>query len=143
MRMLMRIVLPAVLLSVLASCGSRAQTIEIGAGETVLTVEVAKTTEDRSRGLMYRKSLPENSGMLFVYDRDQNLSFWMKNTEIPLSIAFISRDGTIREIRHMQPFSEEPVVSEYAVRYALEVPQGTFERIGVGAGDRLRLPDTF
>ncbi|MFO7849748.1 MAG: DUF192 domain-containing protein, partial [Spirochaetia bacterium] len=107
------------------------------------TVEVARTDEDRSRGLMYRSSIGENEGMLFVFERDQRLSFWMKNTEIPLSIAYISGDGTIREIYDLTPHSERTVESSHAVRYALELPRGAFVRAGVGPGDSIPLPDNL
>jgi hypothetical protein len=89
---------------------------------------------------MFRKSIASNSGMLFVFDRDQQLSFWMKNTEVPLSIAFITKEGVIREIFDMAPHSLRPVESTFAARYALEVPRGTFERLGIKSGFRLVLP---
>ncbi|MDR3145262.1 MAG: DUF192 domain-containing protein, partial [Treponema sp.] len=78
--------------------------LETAAGAPVrLQAELARTGEERARGLMHRKSLPDGEGMLFLFDRDQILSFWMKDTLIPLSIAFIGYDGRILEIRHMQP----------------------------------------
>jgi uncharacterized membrane protein (UPF0127 family) len=123
-----------------ASCDGGRKTVEMRVNGHVFTVELARTPEERARGLMFRKSLPENRGMLFVYREDQHLSFWMKNTEIPLSIAFISKDGTIREIRNMEPFSLASVESKNAVRYALEVPQGNFSRLGIKPGDRFEIP---
>ena len=86
---------------------------------------------------MGRESMDENHGMLFVYDRDSKKSFWMKNTKIPLSIAFIAADGTIREIYDMEPLSTRIVDSRYSVRYVLEVNQGAFERHGIKAGDKV------
>ena len=114
----------------------KALTIE-RAGDTpvVLRAEIAASDEDRSQGLMHRKKLPDGEGMLFVFDRDQPLSFWMKNTLIPLSIAFIASDGRIIEIKDMQPQDTNSVKSSRSVRYALEVPQGWFSRAGVKAGD--------
>jgi uncharacterized membrane protein (UPF0127 family) len=100
-----------------------------------ITVEMARTDEERAQGLMYRKKLPDGQGMLFIYERDQQMSFWMKNTVIPLSIAFIASDGRIIEIRDMQPLDLSAVQSSRSVRYALETPQGWFERVGVTAGD--------
>ncbi len=100
-------------------------------------VEVADTDQSRSRGLMYRKAVPEGTGMLFVFDRDQILTFWMKNTLVPLSIAYISSEGRIIDILDMEPESLKPVVSSRSVRYALEVPQGYFTKIGIQVGDRL------
>jgi uncharacterized membrane protein (UPF0127 family) len=105
-----------------------------------ITVEIARTDEERAKGLMFRKQLPEGEGMLFVFDRDQQLSFWMKNTVIPLSIAFISSDGHIVEIKDMQPNDLSSVKSSRSVRYALEVPQGWFNRVNVKAGDAVKIP---
>ena len=106
-----------------------------GAEPVEITAEIAKTDQERSQGLMHRKKLPDGEGMLFVFDRDQQLSFWMKNTIIPLSIAFIASDGRITEIKDMQPLDENSVRSGRSVRYALEVPQGWFGRAGIKAGD--------
>ena len=104
-----------------------------------ITVEIARTDEERSKGLMYRKQLPDGNGMLFVFDRDQQLSFWMKNTVIPLSIAFIASDGSIVEIKDMQPHDLSSVQSSRSVRYALEVPQGWFGRVNVKPGDVVKI----
>ncbi|GHV94763.1 hypothetical protein AGMMS50293_10830 [Spirochaetia bacterium] len=106
-----------------------------GAAITVLKAEIARTQEERNQGLMYRKSLPDGQGMLFIFERDEVLSFWMKNTLIPLSIAFIASDGRIMEIRDMQPNDLNSVKSSRSVRYALETPQGWFSRAGVKTGD--------
>jgi uncharacterized membrane protein (UPF0127 family) len=122
------------------SFGVRDLTLLTESGKRVMIdAEIAVTEEERSRGLMYRKSLPDGKGMLFVFDRDHILSFWMKDTLIPLSIAFIAYDGRILEIRDMRPQNLNSVQSSRAARYALEVPQGWFGRAGVGAGDRLVL----
>jgi uncharacterized membrane protein (UPF0127 family) len=86
---------------------------------------------------MYRKNIPDGTGMLFVFDRDQVLTFWMKNTLVPLSIAYISSDGRIIDILDMESQSLKPVVSSRSVRYALEVPQGYFNRVGIREGDRV------
>jgi uncharacterized membrane protein (UPF0127 family) len=102
--------------------------------EVALNVELARTVEEHSKGLMFRKELKDGEGMLFIYDRDQMLSFWMKNTILPLSIAFISHNGRIIEIKDMYPQSVQPVKSSRSVRYALEVPQGWFERTGITDG---------
>ena len=97
--------------------------------------EIADTDESRQFGYMEREKIPEGTGMLFVFDRDQILSFWMKNTPHPLSIAYIDSRGKIRNIYDMTPFSLASVVSTVSVRYALEVPQGWFEKVGVKVGD--------
>jgi len=128
-----------------ASCGpQRLDTTVLyiekaGGGIIPLVAELAISDEERAMGLMHRPSLPDGEGMLFVFDRDQRLSFWMKNTIIPLSIAFITSDGRITEIRDMRPLDLTPVVSIRSVRYALEVPQGWFYRVGVGPGDVVRM----
>ena len=105
-----------------------------------IIAEVADSADERATGLMNRKTLPENHGMLFVFDTDSQVSFWMKNTLIPLSIAFISSDGTIRQIEDMEPESLASTVSDRHVRYALEMNQGWFEENGVGPGDVLSVP---
>lgn len=119
------------------------EVISLEVGSDVYRVEVARTEEQRERGLMNRESLGEKEGMLFVFERDQHLGFWMKDTTIPLSIAFISADGTIREIRDLEPLSERTVKSSRAVRYALELPRGAFERSGAEPGDRIGFPEDF
>jgi uncharacterized membrane protein (UPF0127 family) len=110
-----------------------------GDGTAELRAELARSSEEKQRGLMYRKSLADGRGMLFIFDRDQIMSFWMKNTYIPLSIAYIKADGIIAEILDMRPLDESPVRSSRGVRYALEVPQGWFGRAGIKTGDRLLL----
>jgi uncharacterized protein len=123
------------------ACSSTAENgYYLEVGEQRLQIEIAATPEARSRGLMYRESLAEDAGMLFVFPDDRKRSFWMKNTSIPLSIAYIRHDGTISEILDMQPYSLDPVPSQRRVRYALEVNQGWFERKGVRAGMRVGLP---
>lgn len=113
------------------------QTQEIKINQWKITVEIADTQEVQEKGLMGRESLDEDRGMLFVYDRDSRKSFWMKNTKIPLSIAYIATDGTIREIYDMEPLSTRIVDSRYSVRYVLEVNQGAFQRHGIKEGDKV------
>jgi uncharacterized membrane protein (UPF0127 family) len=137
--------LPCCFLLLGAACESktletRDLVIEREGGEPViLRAEIARSAEEKQRGLMFRKDLADGRGMLFVFDRDQIMSFYMKNTFVPLSIAFIRSDGGITEIRDMRPLDESTVRSSRSVRYALEVPQGWFGRAGVKAGDRLLL----
>jgi uncharacterized membrane protein (UPF0127 family) len=112
-----------------------------GTGAAILA-EIARTDDQRSRGLMGRKSLKDGEGMVFVFETDRILSFWMKDTLIPLSIAFIAYDGRVLEIHDMETQSLRPVRSARSARYALEVPLGWFARAGVGPGDTInRLPD--
>ncbi|MDR2542158.1 MAG: DUF192 domain-containing protein [Treponema sp.] len=101
----------------------------------VVKAEIADTQETRQKGLMFRTNLPDGQGMFFVFENDQVLSFWMKNTYIPLSIAYITFDGRIVDIIDMFPRNETPVFSSRSVRYALEVPQNWFSRAGVRTGD--------
>ena len=101
----------------------------------IVKAEVAEKEEDRNHGFMERKNIPDGTGMLFVFDRDQILSFWMKNTPHPLSIAYIDSRGKIRNIYDMTPFSLTPIKSTSSVRYALEVPQGWFEKENINVGD--------
>ena len=110
-------------------------------GKTIpIRVELARSIREMSKGYMGREHIPEGTGMLFMFKRDEKLSFWMKNTPTPLSIAFINSNGEIREIRNMTPFSRESVNSSEPVRYALEVPQGWFERNNIGTGCIIKLP---
>ncbi len=100
-------------------------------------IEIADTQETRARGLMFRESLPEKNGMLFVYDKKQTLNFWMKNTQIPLSIAFIDEQGFITDILDMQPFDESSHRSSCDVKYALELNQGEFQKHKISVGDKV------
>lgn len=115
--------------------------IRLVVGEETFTVEVARTEAQREKGLMGRSELEENEGMLFVFESDRHLGFWMKDTEIPLSLAYVSKDGTIREIHELEPFSKRIVESAYAVRYALELNRGAFERADAEVGDRIEFPE--
>ena len=117
--------------------------LENAAESVPIKAEIAKTDEERSRGLMYRKNLADGEGMLFVFEKDELLSFWMKNTLIPLSIAFISSEGRIMEIHDMEPGNLDPVHSGRSVRYALEVPQGWFSRVNLQVGDKLVINKPF
>jgi uncharacterized membrane protein (UPF0127 family) len=110
-----------------------------------LRVEIARTPEARSQGLMYRTALPEDAGMLFVFDADGRWGFWMKNTLIPLSIGFIDRTWRLLEVldMHVAPDPAHGPFEIYeprqAYRYALEVNQGLFARRGIAPGARLQL----
>lgn len=116
-------------------------TIKRPDGTTVpITVELARSVRELTKGYMGRKNIPEGTGMLFIFKRDEKLSFWMKNTPTALSIAFISSSGEIREIRDMTPFSTASVESTVSVRYALEVPQGWFAKNNIGPGSTIQLP---
>ena len=114
--------------------------IETTSGKTVnLFAEIARTAEEHSHGFMGRKKIPDGTGMLFVFQRDQILQFWMKNTPTPLSIAYMDSEGRIRDIFDMTPYSLEDITSTVSVRFALEVPRGWFNRAGIRKGDKLVL----
>jgi uncharacterized membrane protein (UPF0127 family) len=110
-------------------------TVALTTGLYVIQAEVANTPATRTRGLMYRKSMPANHGMLFVFPDRERQCFWMKNTLIPLSIAFLDERGAIVNIADMQPQSEDQHCSARPVKYALEMNQGWFaaKRIRPGA----------
>jgi len=111
--------------------------LQLEAGAHSLDVEVAATPEQRERGLMERSRLADDAGMLFVFEQKARHCFWMKNTPLPLSIAFIADDGTLVEIDDMQPLTTNPHCVHEAVRYALEVKQGGFSDKGIGSGTRV------
>ena len=119
------------------------QTLEIASksGVHAFAVELALTPEEQSRGLMYRKTLPEGQGMLFDFKRDQETSFWMKNTYVPLDMIFIRGDGRIHRIaENAEPLSERLVSSNGPVRAVLEVIAGTTRKLGIAPGDRVAHP---
>jgi len=105
----------------------------------IVNSEIAKTESERNHGFMERKSIPDGTGMLFIFENDQILSFWMKNTPHPLSIAYIDSKGVIRNIYDMKPYSLSPILSTVSVRYALEVPQGWFDKNNIKPGDKISL----
>jgi uncharacterized membrane protein (UPF0127 family) len=124
----------------LAACdvrGGAAASIVISASARglPLELEVAVDPETRERGLMFRRDIPENGGMLFVYPSADLRGFWMRNTYVPLSIAFLDDSGRIASIDDMEPFDETPHMSAEPTRYAVEVPYGWFTSHGVGPGD--------
>lgn len=134
--------------AIAASCAESGklpvQRLEIAtaAGTVVgIEAEIARTDAEKEKGYMDRKKIPDGTGMIFSYRSDQQMRFWMKNTPHPLSIAFIDASGVIREVYDMTPFSLETVASVRAARFALEVPQGWFERAGIVPGDWLT-PDS-
>jgi uncharacterized membrane protein (UPF0127 family) len=108
--------------------------------EAELTVEVADTPDERATGLMNRESLDEDAGMLFVWPEDTGSGFWMKDTAIPLSIAFISAGGSVISIEDMEPLTEELTYAPQDYRYAVEVNQGWFDDNDVEVGDLMQLP---
>jgi uncharacterized membrane protein (UPF0127 family) len=114
---------------------------EIVVGNRRVDAEIAATPAARRRGLMFRERLQEDHGMLFLFPRERVLSFWMKNTPLPLSIAFADAEGRILRIADLEPHSEAAVSSGAPALYALEMSRGWFARNAVLEGDRiLRIP---
>lgn len=114
-------------------------TVELRIKDTPVFAEVATRPEDQALGLMFRRSMAPDSGMLFVFDADEMQRFWMKNTLIPLSIAYITRDSLISDILEMAPLdTTTPYASSKAVLYALEMNSGWFQIHGIKAGDTVR-----
>jgi len=120
-------------------------TVQLTAGIHLITAEVAASDAALARGLMFRKSLPANHGMLFIFGSKAVHCMWMRNTLIPLSVAFIEDDGTIVNIRDMQPQDDRSRhCASKPVRYALEMAQGWFDKKGIAAGAKVgRLPATL
>jgi uncharacterized membrane protein (UPF0127 family) len=119
------------------------QTLEIASksGVHVFSVEIADNDAERAKGLMYRKELPEGQGMLFDFHREQEVSFWMQNTYIPLDMVFIRADGRILRIaENTEPLSTKLVPSGGPVRAVLEVIGGTTRKLGIAPGDRVASP---
>ena len=116
----------------------RLDTIDLTAGMHIIKAEVAQTGTQQMIGMMFRKEMGANEGMLFVNPDASPRCFWMRNTLIPLSIAFIDDDGAIVNIADMQPQSDASHCSAKPVRFALEVRQGWFAKRGIKAGFRLR-----
>jgi uncharacterized membrane protein (UPF0127 family) len=124
---------------VVASCRSEDPPVVLSVNGRPLAVEIARSERQRRTGLMNRDELNWNSGMLFVFEDDRVLSFWMKNTRIPLSIAFIDKYGKVTDIFDMKPYSLETVTSTRKCRYAIEVNRGFFEESGLDVGDTIDL----
>lgn len=121
-----------------AGTGAVAQAMELvplRVGGIEIQVEIADDADERQRGLMYRETLEENQGMLFVYPEQRILGFWMRNTLIPLDIAYIDREGRIVDIQQMEPQTTETHDSAAPAMYALEMNQGWFEANGIRIGD--------
>lgn len=109
----------------------------LSADDHTLQVYVARTEEERALGLMHRRELPEDEGMLFICDECAVQTFWMKDTPLPLSIAFLDDDGTILKIADLQPHDLEGESSDHPVRYVLEMNQGWFAKKNIKAGAKL------
>jgi uncharacterized membrane protein (UPF0127 family) len=129
----------AIMLLLASSSAARAElpVVELSAGMHLIKAEVAAEMGARMQGLMHRKSLAPNAGMLFIFDEDAIHCMWMKNTYIPLSVAFLDARGTILNIADMQPHSEQSHCATAPARLALEMTQGWFRQRGIKPGMRL------
>jgi uncharacterized membrane protein (UPF0127 family) len=112
-------------------------TVTLQAGMHLIAAEVADDSAKRMQGLMYRRDLPGNQGMVFVFPQASAQCMWMKNTYVPLSVAFIDDQGKILNIAHMEPLNETSHCSKGKARYALEMRQGWFEQKGVVDGQTI------
>ncbi|BDU55615.1 hypothetical protein LTEGF4_12960 [Limnohabitans sp. TEGF004] len=112
--------------------------IKLQAGMFQIDTQVAQTEAQRQTGLMFRKEMPQHEGMLFVFEQAATQCFWMKNTLLPLTAAFVADDGTIVNLADMKPQTTDSHCSEKPVRFVLEMHQGWFTKKGLNAGSRLR-----
>ena len=114
--------------------------VRLGAGMHQIDAQVATTPEERATGLMFRQKMPQPEGMLFVFEEPTQQCFWMKNTLLPLSVAFVADDGRIVNIDEMAPQTLDSHCSTEPVRYVLEMNKGWFAKKGIKAGQKLSGP---
>jgi uncharacterized protein len=123
------------------AAGTGTLVLKTETGDYSFNIEVATTTREQALGLMFRRSLPENTGMLFLYDPPQPTAMWMKNTLIPLDIVFIAPDGKVLRIEsNTEPFSTAVIPSEGAISAVLELNAGQADKIGLKRGDKVIYP---
>ena len=133
----------AVLLPAAAVAECRADRVDLRGdfGSARFTVELAITPEEQARGLMFRETMGRNAGMLFVYDRETPVSFWMRNTRIPLDMIFVDDEGRVIKVHpEAVPGDETPIPSGGPARAVLEINGGMAETLGIAPGDELRSP---
>ena len=135
---------PIIILLFIAGCADAPQTdlrtTSMQIGSATFTLEIADTPEARQRGLMRRDSMPSDHGMIFVFPNERQLSFWMKNTRIPLDIIYLSRDGVVVSIHQLKPYDTTSVHSARPAQYAIELNQGAAAETGIKPGDMLAIP---
>jgi hypothetical protein len=136
--MTLRAALFALTLAFAAGAGAQLPVVQLSAGMHVVRAEVADSFTSRMQGLMHRKSLAQNAGMLFVFEEAGPHCMWMKNTYVPLSVAFLDDAGAIINIADMTPHSEDSHCAAKPARYALEMNRGWFAERGIKPGTRLR-----
>ncbi|MDB5943961.1 MAG: hypothetical protein JWQ13_3527 [Ramlibacter sp.] len=134
----------SLLLAALVSCAAFAQEaqmnlprVKLSVGMHQIDAQLARTNDERATGLMYRKEMPQHEGMLFVFEQPSKQCFWMKNTLLPLSAAFVADDGTVVNVEDMRPQTLDSHCSLREVRYVLEMNQGWFARKGIKAGAKI------
>ena len=113
------------------------QRVKLSAGMYQIDAQVAQTPEQRQIGLMFRKEMPQTEGMIFVFEQPATQCFWMKNTLLPLTAAFVADDGHIVNLADMKPLTEESHCSEEPVRFVLEMNQGWFAKKNIKKGTKL------
>ena len=116
-------------------------TVQVELAGRRFTLEVADDLDEMQRGLMYRQSMPRDRGMIFVYDREQILTFYMKNTYIPLDIIFLDSKGKVVSIKQMKPLDLTSTSSDRPARFAIELNEGVARELGLKSGDVVVLPD--
>jgi len=128
----------------LASCAALAQEpqmdlprVKLSAGMHLIDAQLARSVDERSVGLMFRKEMPQHEGMLFEFEQASQQCFWMKNTLLPLSAAFVADDGTVVNVEDMKPQTLDSHCSLKPVRYVLEMNQGWFAKRGIKPGFKL------
>ena len=132
-----RLLLAAMLIVAAPQTQAQLPEIPVAVNGHKLTAEVAHTDATRTRGLMHRRMLPENRGMLFVFTETAVHAMWMENTHLPLSVAFLDENGVIINIADMQPQTRDTHPAQRPAKYALEVNQGWFRKRGVGPGAKV------
>ncbi|MCS6945416.1 MAG: DUF192 domain-containing protein [Burkholderiaceae bacterium] len=133
----LRVILACAAVAALSPAVAQLPTVRLTAGIHLITAELADTDMTRTRGLMFRDHLAPNHGMLFVFDNKAMHCMWMRNTRIPLSVAFLDDDGTVVNIHDMKPHDETSHCAARPVRYALEMTQGWFRDRGIKPGARI------
>ncbi|WP_170936942.1 MULTISPECIES: DUF192 domain-containing protein [Rhodomicrobium] len=119
----------------------RPLTLITSSGRHPITVEVADNDQERSKGLMFRRSMGDDEGMIFLYPQDEEITMWMKNTYIPLDMVFVEADGTVHRIEERtEPFSESIIRSGGKVRAVIELNGGSAKRLGLKSGDKVDYP---
>ncbi|HOJ64945.1 MAG TPA: DUF192 domain-containing protein [Spirochaetota bacterium] len=132
-----KIVILISLVLTMLSCYQEKKYVKAKINKKIYKFELAVTDQERAKGLMFRKKLDKDSGMLFVYSSMNYLYFYMKNTIIPLDIAFLDYNYKIVDIQSMEPLDETTIMSKKKAMYALEVNRGFFDRVGLKIGDKI------